>query len=133
MGRDRQYGFGNLYGVFEGRSLVAVAGLWDKGATTEQIHVDRTTGVTARSRGAAVTDWGWAAGRRDAFAELLRRLAAEARALGRSTLTICEPSPGALPDVGLPARRFTVSLFTPAMKPPAAESVRGLYVDMLYL
>ena len=133
LGRDRQYGFGNLYGVFEDGTLAAVAGLWDKGATTEQIHVDRATGVTTRSRSAMVVDWGWAAGRREAFTELLRCLAAEARVLGRSTLTICEPSPSALPDPGLPARRFTVSLFTPAMQPPPAASIRGLYVDMLYV
>ncbi len=133
LNRDGQYSINNLYGIFEDGTFAAVGGLWDKGATTEQIHVDRTTGVTARSRGAAVVDWGWAASRREAFTELLRCLAAEARALGRSSLTICEPSPGALPDVGLPARRFTVSLFTPAMKPPPAASIRGLYVDMLYL
>ena len=133
LNRDGRYSINDFYGIFEGEALVAVGGLWDKGATTEQVHVDRTTGVTARSRGAAVVDWGWASGRRDAFRELLRCLAAEARALGRSTLTICEPSPGTLPDPGLPAHRFTVSLFTPAMQPPAAESIRGLFADMLYL
>ncbi len=133
LSRDERYSIGNLYAIFDGGSLVAVGGLWDKGATTEQIHVDRTTGVTTRSRGAAVVDWGWAAGRREAFSELLRCLAAEARSLGRSTLTLCEPSPGALPDPGLPRRRFTVSLFTPAKQPPPVESIRGLCVDMLYL
>jgi hypothetical protein len=33
----------------------------------------------------------------------------------------------------LAARKMTVSLFTPALQPPPAESVRGLYVDMLYV
>ncbi len=131
--RDGLYSIDNLYGVFQGGALAAVGGLWDKGATTERIHVEQTSGVTTRSRGAAVVDWGWAAGGRDAFAELLRSLAAEARALGRSTLTICEPSPGALPDPGLPRRRSTASLFTPTIQPPAAESIRGVYVDLLYL
>jgi len=133
LGRDRQYGFGNLYGVFEGEALTAVAGLWDKGATTEHIHIDRATGVTTRSRSAAVVDWGWASGRREAFRELLRCLAAEARALGRSTLTICEPSPGTLPDPGLPCHTVAVSLFTPTLKPPPAASIRGLYADLLYV
>jgi len=133
LNRDGQYSINNLHGAFEGGALVAVGGLWDKGATTEQIHADQTTGVTARSRGAAVVDWGCGSGRRAAFAELLRSLAAEARALGRSTLTICEPSPGALPDPGLPRHTVAVSLFTPTLGPPAAESVRGLYADMLYL
>jgi ribosomal protein S18 acetylase RimI-like enzyme len=130
--RDRQYSINQLHGIFEGGTLVAVGGLWDRGATTERIHVDRTTGVTTRSRGAAVVDWGWAASRREAFVELLRCLAAEARALGRSTLTICEPSLGALPDPGLPRRRWTASLFTPTVEPPPAEAIRGLCVDMLY-
>ena len=67
LNRDGRYSIDNFYGIFEGEALVAVGGLWDKGATTEQIHVDRTTGVTTRSRGAAVVDWGWASGRREAF------------------------------------------------------------------
>ena len=133
LSRDGQYSSNDLYGIFEGGTLVAVGGLWDKGATTERIHVERTTGVTTRSRGAAVVDWGWAAGRSEAFIELLRGLATEARALGRSTLAVCEPSPGAVPDPGLLRRRSTLSLFTPTIKPPPAESIRGLYVDMLYL
>jgi len=133
LNRDGRYGMENLCGVFEGEALTAVGGLWDKGATTEQIHLDRTTGVTVRSRGAAVVDWGWAPGRRDAFAELLRGLAAEARTLGRSSLMICEPSPGALPDPGLPGHRVAVSLSTPAMQPPPAAGIRGLYADLLYV
>jgi len=132
LSRDGQYGLSNLRGVFEDGALVAVAGLWDKGATVERIHVERATGVTARSRGAVVVDWGWAPGRKDAFIDLLRCLAAEARALARSTLTICEPAPGALPDVGLPQRRSAAALFTPTIEPPPAESIRGLYVDLLY-
>ena len=133
LSRDGRYSIDNLYGIFEGGTLAAVGGLWDKGATTEQVHFDPATGVTTRLRWAAVADWGWAAGRSDAFAQLLRCLAAEARALGRPTLWVCEPSPGAVPDPGLPAHRVAVSLFTPALQPPPAESVRGLYVDLLYV
>ena len=131
--RDRQYSIADLFGVFEGGALAAVGGLWDKGATTERVRTDRTTGVTARSRGAAVVDWGWAAGRREAGAELLRGLAAAARALGRSSLTICEPAAGAVPDPGLPGRRLAASLFTPALQPPLLESIQGLYLDLLYV
>lgn len=132
LSRDGLYSIDNLYGIFERGALIAVAGLWDNGATTERIRVERTAGVTARSRGAAVVDWGWAPGQTEAFAELLRCLAVEARALGRSTLTICEPSVGALPDAGLPRRRWAAALFTPTIEPPPAESIRGLYVDLLY-
>jgi ribosomal protein S18 acetylase RimI-like enzyme len=132
LSRDGQYSIDNLYGMFGGGMLVALGGLWDKGATTERIQVERATGVTARSRGAAVVDWGWAPGRREAFIELLRGIAAEAHARGRSALTVCEPSLGALPDAGLPRRRWAAALFTPTIEPPPAESIRGLYVDMLY-
>ena len=131
--RDARYSIGDYHGVFEGGTLVAVGGLWDRGATVERLRLDRTTGVATRSRGAAVVDWGWAPGRKGAFAGLLGCLAGGARALGRSALTICEPSPQALPDHGLPALSGSVSLFTPAMDPPPAEAIRGLYFDLLYL
>jgi ribosomal protein S18 acetylase RimI-like enzyme len=131
LGRDRLYGIDRLFGVFEGGALVAVAGLWDRGATVERIELDRSTGETHRSREAAVVDWGWAEGRDRAFAGLLRHLAVEARALGREGLAICEPSAGAVPDAGLPFRRLSGALFTPTLEPPAAEAVRGLFYDLL--
>ncbi len=131
--RDPLYSASSYYGVTEGDTLVAAAGFWDRGQTVERRHLDRTTGEMTRSRGAVVVDWGWAPGREAAFAGLLRSLAAKARALARSALTICEPSAGAIPECGLPARRGTVCLFTPAMDPPPAESVRGLFFDLLYL
>ena len=133
LGRDRLYSIDNMYGVFEDGRLVAVGGLWDKGATTERIHRNPATGETVRSRSASVADWGFAPGREAAFAELLRGLAAEARRLGRPALSICEASPGAVPDPGLPAHRTAVSLFTPTVQPPPAAAVRGLYIDMLYV
>lgn len=132
--RDGQYSTVTLRGVFEGGALIAVAGLWDKGATTERIFVDRETGVTTRSRSAVVADWGYVPGRADALAELLRSLAAQTRALGRPTLIICEPSAGAIPDIGLPRRRTSaLGLFTPSVTPPPAEPVRGLFADLLCL
>jgi hypothetical protein len=113
--------------------LVAVAGFWDKGATTEAIRRDRSTGVTTRSRSAYAVDWGWAPGHSEAFARLLRGLAARAGDLGRTGLLVCEPAPGVVPDTGVPVRRSAVSLFTPTVQPPVADEVRGLYVDLLYL
>lgn len=131
LNRDGQYGIDSLHGVLEDGELVAVAGLVDKGASSERIRVERTGAIT-RSRGAVVVDWGWAPGRAGAFAELLRSLAVAAGALGRDTLLICEPSPGALPDAGLAYHRATVSLFSPAMPAPSAESIGGLYFDLLF-
>jgi GNAT superfamily N-acetyltransferase len=132
LGRDAGYGRTHLRAVTdaEGR-LVAVAGLWDKGATTERIHLDRTTGETGRSRGVVVPDWGYAHGREDAFAALLGGLAAEARALGRQRLVLCEPVAGMLGDPGLPATRSSAGLFTPGLEPPEREVIRGIFVDLL--
>lgn len=133
LGRDPQYGPEHLRSVTGGGKLVAAAGFWDKGATTEQIHLDLATGVETRSRGAVVTDWGWAPGYEGAFANLLRGLAAEARALGRDRVVICEPSPGIIPDPGLTAEVVVVNLFTPSFDPPEADAIRGIYVDLLTL
>ena len=132
LSRDRVYGLANLRGVFAGGALIAVAGLLDKGAYTERIRVDRGSSRETRSRSAAVIDWGYAPGRQGQFAELLDCLAADARALGRTTLTICEPRADSF-SPGLPYRRGAVSLFTPSMKPPAAEAIGGLYFDLLNL
>ena len=129
---DPQYGPEHLRGVVEDGRLVAVAGLWDWGAAVESISVDATGEVT-RSRTAAVPDWGYAPGRRDAFAALLGSLSAEARRLGRKALTLCEPSPAAVPDVGLPARRWSLSLVTPTLPAPAATTIRGIFADLVYV
>jgi hypothetical protein len=133
LGTGEGYCLRHMYGIFEGRSLVAVGGLWDRGATTERIELDRDTGVTTQSRTAAVVDWGWAPGREGAFSSLVRGLAARARTLGRTSLIICEPTPDGVPDPGLPVHRSSAALFTPATPPPPAESIRGLYVDLLYI
>lgn len=128
-----QYDGRRLYGIVEDWKLVAVAGLWDSGASSEAIRRDGVTGAVRRTRSVAVLDWGYAPGRRDAFAVLLRSLAAEARALGRNALTISEPAPEVLPDIGLPSRVWTVALFTPTVPPPPLESVRGIFADMVYV
>jgi GNAT superfamily N-acetyltransferase len=132
LSRDRTYGLANLSGLFDGRALIAVAGLLDKGAYTERIRIDRAAGRETRSRSAAVVDWGYAPGRQGQFVELLNRLSADARALGRTTLTICEPLPDSF-SLRLPYRRGAVSLFTPSMKPPATKAIGGLYFDLLNL
>ena len=131
--RDPRYNLEHLRGTVRGGKLVAVAGFWDKGATTQAIHSDAATGEETRSRTAVVTDWGWAPGHEGAFAGVLRSLASDARALGRDGLAICEPSPGMLQDPGLARREVSVSLYTPAMDPPDATSIRGIYADMLTL
>jgi GNAT superfamily N-acetyltransferase len=132
LSRDRAYGLANLRAVSGHAALIAVAGLLDKGAYTERIRIDRASGGETRSRSAAVVDWGYAPGRQEQFVELLDCLAGEARALGRTTLTICEPRPESFAP-RLQYRRGAVSLFTPSMKPPAAEAIGGLYFDLLNL
>jgi GNAT superfamily N-acetyltransferase len=132
LSRDRAYGLANLRGLFAGGALIAVAGVLDKGANTERIRIDRASGRETRSRSAAVVDWGYAPGRQGQFVELLDCLAADARALDRTTLTICEPQANSF-SPGSPCKRGTVSLFTPSMKPPAVEAIGGLYFDLLNL
>ena len=131
LGRDSRYTQKDLRGARDAGRLVAVAGLWDKGATTEAIHVNARTGEETRSRSTSVTDWGYAPGYEEAFAGLLRSLAARTRTLGRGTMTACEPAPGALPDPGLPSQVTDVSLFTPSFDPPEAAAIGGIYVDLL--
>ena len=80
-----------------------------------------------------MVDWGWADGRREAFPELLRALAAEAHALRRSGLTICEPSRGVVPDIGLARWKLTAAVYTPTLLPPPGDLVSGLYVDVLHV
>lgn len=127
-----QYGIEHLRGAVAGGRLVAVAGLWDAGACMEEIRTDTRTGDVTRSRTASVLDWGWAPGGEAAFRDLLAALAAEARSLGRTALMLSEPAPDALPDIALPSSAFALSLFTPAVPPPAS-SPRGVFVDLVYL
>jgi GNAT superfamily N-acetyltransferase len=128
--RDAAYRPQSLRGLFDSDELVAVGGVVDKGRYTERIRVDRTTGEDRRSRSAAVVDWGFAPGHEDDFARLLPALAGDARALGRTALTICEPKPGAITPA-LPHKRSGIALFTPSLgAPPSAD---GLYFDLLNL
>lgn len=130
LSRDPQYGIGDVYAMSEGGRLNAVAGLWDKGATTEQIRLDQA-GTETLSRGTAVTDWGFAPGHEAAFAELLRSLAAMSRTLGRQTMVMCEPRPGMVPDLGLPRHDVDLCLYTPTIDPPDVRDIKGLFADLL--
>lgn len=127
-----QYGIDHLRGAVAGGRFVAVAGLWDSGACVEEVRTDTRSGDVTRSRAASVLDWGWAPGEESAFRDLLTALAAEARSLGRSELTLSEPAPGALPGIALPSSVFALSLFTPTVPPPVS-SPRGVFVDLVYL
>jgi hypothetical protein len=122
-----------LHGVIGEDSLIAVAGLWDRGLATARIQRNAATGAERVTREAAVTDWGWKPGHDDAFAELLAGLASQARSLGREALTICEPRPGVLPLAGLQHRVTDIALFTPALSPPERGAIQGIFVDMLYI
>lgn len=130
LSRDAAYTRESLRGVFEGENLVAVGGVLDKGRYTERIRIDRATGEEKRTRGSAVVDWGFSPGHQESFTKLLDTLAADARALGRKSLTICEPRPGSI-EPTLPHKRSAIALFTPSLGAP--RSVDGLYCDLLNL
>lgn len=129
LARDRRYQPANLRGVFAGGRLVAVAGLWNLGSSLAVVRRDRATGRSRRVSEAVVLDWGYAPGYEKAFAELLRSLAADARAWGRDILTLCDP--GYVPDPGLPSATWSLNLFTPGIAPPA-DAV-PLFIDLAYL
>lgn len=131
--RRAVYGPANLLCLREQGRITAVAGLWDKGATTERIDFDLASGAVSRTRTAAVVDWGFRAGSKAALATVLRALAARAREWGRAAVVICEPVPGALPDAGLPRHTADLNVYTPALTPPQRESIAGLFCDLLYL
>jgi len=131
LSRDRSYGPDNLFGVTARGRLAAVAGLWDKGATTERIEVDLATGLATGSRGTVVVDWGWAPGHDRTFAALLRTLAAASRKLGRQTMTICGLRLGAIPDIGLGNHQIALSLYTPTIDPPAEADISEVFADLL--
>jgi GNAT superfamily N-acetyltransferase len=124
--RDPIYGPESLRAIYDAGRLVAVGGVVDKGRYTARVHIEG--GSEARKRSAAVVDWGYAD--EGAFSRGLAALAAEAKRLGRSSLTICEPRPGAI-DPELPHRRSSIALFTPSIEVPS--SVDGLHFDLLTL
>ncbi|HWQ27603.1 MAG TPA: GNAT family N-acetyltransferase [Dehalococcoidia bacterium] len=131
LARDGRYGPSNLRGLYHRGRLVAVAGLWNLGASLAIVRRNRVTGAVRRRTEAVALDWGYAPGHEDAFAELLRSLAARAREWGRDTLTICDP--GSAPEAGLPSITWSLNLFTPGIPSPAADAVAGLFIDLAYL
>ncbi|MEO8456802.1 MAG: GNAT family N-acetyltransferase [Chloroflexota bacterium] len=128
--RDTIYVAQHFRGVFDGDRLVAVGGLVDKGHYSERVRTDRTTGAETRGRSAALVDWGYLPRHEAAFKRVIASLAAEARARGRTSLTLCEPRAGAITPA-LPHHRSQIALFTPSIARPA--SVDGLFFDLLKL
>jgi GNAT superfamily N-acetyltransferase len=132
----RQYGVRHLRAVVGRGRLLAVAGIWDSGRCIARIRRDASTGATTSTRTASVVDWGYAAGERDAFRDLLRGLAYEARCLARTGLLICAAEDDqALFDV-LPSDGWRLSLFTPTVTAPqtaAQTASRPLFADLIYV
>jgi GNAT superfamily N-acetyltransferase len=132
LSRDDQYRAQDLHGAFSGGRLVAVAGLWDKGANTEHIRTHPPTGMEVRSRTTAVIDWGCARGHKGDLSRLLAGLAAKSRMYGRQAMTICEPRPGMFADPG-ERREASLALYTPTIDPPKKDAVRGMFADLLII
>jgi hypothetical protein len=65
----------------------ACAGLWDRGRDLRERIRNRKTGLERTLAGAALLDWGFAAGAEDAMAELVGDLLHRTRALGRDFLS----------------------------------------------
>ena len=81
------YGWADMFVLEEGGHIVACAGLWDRGRDVREHWHNRATGEDRVDATACVMDFGFASGRPDAMAELLRHLTALASALGRKSLS----------------------------------------------
>ncbi len=80
------YGWDDYYVVEEDGRLVACAGLWDRGRHVREVWCNPKTGEREVLECTALLDFGWAPGREDAMARLVRHLVNVTADLDRSRL-----------------------------------------------
>jgi hypothetical protein len=80
------YGWDDYYVVEEGGRMVACAGLWDRGRHVREVWCKPKTGEREVLECTALLDFGWAPGREEAMARLVRHLVNVTSELGRSRL-----------------------------------------------
>ncbi len=128
LARSGEYGWGDVYGRLSDGALVAVAGVWDRGASTT-IHSH--TGANG-TRGWWIADYGCERGAEDQMAMLLESLCAKAADSGRDTVSVavCPDSAlyGAL--ARLPHTLSEQLLYIPRLDPPAVP--KPVYLDPVY-
>jgi hypothetical protein len=131
------YGWADMYVLEEHGQIAACAGLWDRGRDVREHWHNRATGEDRVDDTACVMDFGFAAERPDAMAELIRHLTSLTLSLGRGSLTVPLEF---LPDVAVlcdwadrrvETRRFESMLFgSPEIKITAR--VTRPYTDLAY-
>ena len=82
----RVYGWEDYYVVEERGRIVACAGLWERGRHVREVCRNLKTGEQETKEFGALLDFGWAPGREDAMARLIRHLLGVTARLGRSRL-----------------------------------------------
>ncbi len=118
-------------------SIVACAGLWDKGRDVREVWTNSADDTTFTVDPTAAMDVGFAEGRSEAMAELLSHLLAESAELGRSgLLAALEWMPGVLDAAAdLAPTTETRELHVQPFRMPDLNvdlTVRKPYVDLAY-
>lgn len=85
LSRSASYGWRQVFVRERAGRPVAMAGLWDLGATLKEVHIDEA-GVESVSRPAVILDYGYAEGAEAEMAGLLEDLGSLAAAWGRQEL-----------------------------------------------
>jgi GNAT superfamily N-acetyltransferase len=155
LARSRHYGWGDVYGRYVDGRLVAVAGIWDRGATyasrltpaeaapgAEVVEgrgprtparaepVEARAAPSGPSRSWVVADWGHGPGAETEMVALLAGLLPLARAAGRDSLVLHLDRSSALIDAlseRLPGTVVDALFYAPRLSPPPAPA--PLYVD----
>lgn len=133
--RSSSYTLAHWRGIRRGKRLVAVAGVYDRGAHLA-VRTARRDGLTETpTRSLAVIDYGFAPGYEGAMVELLDAVRGMAGTCGRQSVQISVPeeSPlfSAVTGRAARSRRFNVLGKLPAIAP--GDPVRSFFTDPLYL
>jgi GNAT superfamily N-acetyltransferase len=148
LARSRHYGWGDVYGRYADGRLVAVAGIWDRGATyasrltpavvegqgrhapARAEPVEARAAPSGPSRSWVVADWGHARGAETEIVALLAGLLPLGRAAGRDSLVLHLDRSSALYDAlseRLPHTVMDALFYAPRLSPPPETA--PLYVD----
>ena len=95
------YTWGDMFVLEEEGAIVACGGLWDRGRDVREVWTHRESGERHVVDTTSLMDWGYAEGRADAMAELIRFHAGQTAELGRRQFLVpLEFAPDVLALVG---------------------------------
>ncbi|MBW2624571.1 MAG: GNAT family N-acetyltransferase, partial [Deltaproteobacteria bacterium] len=133
LSRSPEYGWSNIYGLFDAGKLLAVVGLWDQGKAVSVTTRGKATGAERMVTRLAVADYGFRQGRDEDLAMLLGQVSALAGEWDRQEVVVSIPRDSRLPDLlsGLDPRLDKLSLFVPSLT--VEDSENDVWVDPIYL